>query len=325
MIQINVKPNPRQSPQSNPASTLYVATAYANPQNWRSRRELFRDFRAYMATLPNVRLFVGELAYGNDPFQVTTGQPDELQLRVPQILWHKENILNLVVKHKFPANWQYGAYCDGDFHFSRTDMAPVAIAEMQTNPWVQLFSSYSNLSGTHHILSSMPGFAYCRSQGEPCLREPTAGYAEVGACGGAWAFTRKAFESAGGLIDFCITGSADWHMAFGLAQAPDLHPELKACSPAYAGAIRDWQQRFANTATSRKPPGFVIAHGLHYWHGPIGDRAYGTRWRVLAANKFDPIHDLYRTADGVVQVIAAKQAIIDGIGEYFAARNEDAA
>jgi hypothetical protein len=41
----------------------------------------------------------------------------------------------------------------------------------------------------------------------------------VGATGGAWAFRRPAFDAVGGLLDTCILGSADWHMAFGLAGA----------------------------------------------------------------------------------------------------------
>lgn len=645
-----------------PDKTLCIAAAYSNPQNWRSRRALFEQFRAYMATLPNVRLFVGEIAYGNDPFQVTSASNhDDLQLRAPQILWHKENILDLVITRKFPVGWQYGAYVDGDFHFSRTDMAAATIKQLQSHGWVQMFSSYSNMSADHHILSSMPSFAYCRSKGKPCLPPfpPGCGYADVGACGGAWAFRRHAYEAVGGLIDFCVTGcyddktevftrrgwipfanltlndevfslspskvaewqpvtklyryrytgpmrqfkseavdllvtpnhrmvyekrnciyfekaeefnrpkssrsvpksqtwagrmpstipvdvtiedwvafvgiwlaegwtylatdketgghhyrigisqkqgnkycrisallkkfpiswhedergfvgnhkelftylrglgsrswdkhiptdikelpshileiflkwymlgdgnvdqakktnhtdswrmfttsaklrdgllevfiktgrwgayrvrqprtaqplksgraitsrrvgydiwvhrshnfhiksrhlseveyngevfccetphhtllvrrnqkmiwcgnSGDWHMAFGLVGAPDLHPEMKSCGPGYVGAIKAWQARAA--AAGNKTVGCVDAHGLHYWHGPLPDRAYGTRWNILRDHRYDPGHDVFRTHDGVVQLMAAKQAMGDGILKYFAARNEDA-
>jgi hypothetical protein len=53
--------------------TLHVAVAYSNPCRWRTRRELFENFRRHVAGLPNVRLYVGELAYGDRNFEVTSG------------------------------------------------------------------------------------------------------------------------------------------------------------------------------------------------------------------------------------------------------------
>src|SRR5260370_1321719 len=37
-----------------------------------------------------------------------------------------------------------------------------------------------------------------------------------GATGGAWAWRRHAFNTVGGMLDTCILGSGDWHMAFAL-------------------------------------------------------------------------------------------------------------
>src|SRR5260370_8205835 len=47
-----------------------------------------------------------------------------------------------------------------------------------------------------------------------------------GATGGAWSWARDAFEMAGGMLDTCVLGSAAWHQAFGLVQAPNLPPHL---------------------------------------------------------------------------------------------------
>jgi hypothetical protein len=52
--------------------TLHVACAYSNPFRWRARRELMNDFRHHMLATPNVCLYVGELAYGDRPFEVTS-------------------------------------------------------------------------------------------------------------------------------------------------------------------------------------------------------------------------------------------------------------
>ena len=51
-----------------------------------------------MRASPNVVLHVGELAYGDGPFEVTGDGLNDVRLRTSHVLWHKENILNLVVR-----------------------------------------------------------------------------------------------------------------------------------------------------------------------------------------------------------------------------------
>src|SRR5690242_18480192 len=100
------------------AGALYVAAAYSNPLRWRSRRVLFQEFRSWIESVPGVRLYVAELAYGGRPFEVTQpGNPADIQLRTVHELWHKENLLNLVIA-RFPASWQYGMILDGDIQFT---------------------------------------------------------------------------------------------------------------------------------------------------------------------------------------------------------------
>src|SRR5271165_364542 len=54
--------------------TLHVAVCYSNPFRWRTRRELANDCIRHLAGSPNVQLYIGELAYGARPFEVTKGQ-----------------------------------------------------------------------------------------------------------------------------------------------------------------------------------------------------------------------------------------------------------
>ena len=65
---------------------------------------------------------------------------------------------------------------------------------------------------------------------------------EPGATGGAWAWTREGFSSVGGLLDTCILGSGDWHVAFGLVGDKGLYSE-GLCTPAYVDSITRWQRR----------------------------------------------------------------------------------
>src|ERR1700735_4151726 len=106
----------RPSAQWSEDQTLHVAVAYSNPFRGRSRRELMNRFRDHMERQANVKLYVGELAYGDRPWEVTVPYREgDIQLRTEHELFHKENIQNEVIR-SFPADWKYGACFDGDFH-----------------------------------------------------------------------------------------------------------------------------------------------------------------------------------------------------------------
>ena len=174
--------------------TLHVAVCYSNPFRWRTRRELANDCIRHLAGSPNVKLYIGELAYGDRPFEVTEGNayephdsdPDDenanpalprryrrrrgtrgisnIQLRTQSELFHKENILNRVIQ-TFPAGWKYGAYVDADFHLTRHDWALETIHQLQHYDFVQPFSTYTDLSGKTYGTGQLPiqhnaGFAF---------------------------------------------------------------------------------------------------------------------------------------------------------------------
>jgi len=298
------------------AATLYVASAYINPQRWETRRRLFNNFRRHMEATPNVKLYVGELAYGDRPFEVTQeSQPGDCQFRTTTELWHKENLLNQTIA-RFPPDWQYGAYLDGDFHMTRQDWALETIHLLQHFDWVQLFSSYSDLTADHRPMSVVPSFAY--HWVERMGRQPR-GY-QAGSPGGGWAFRRSAFEACGGLLDICILGSGDWYMACGLAGVADHRPETERCRQDYRRAIQTWQGRAARL---RQNIGCLRNHAIHHFHGSKSRRGYSSRWQILREHAFDPHTDLYRDWQGIYQLTPDKPGLRDAIRRYFAARNED--
>jgi hypothetical protein len=302
---------------SNPwseAATLHVASAYINPQRWDTRRQLFNNFRRDMAATANAKLYVGELAYGERPFEVTNAShAGDFQFRTTTELWHKENLLNLIIS-RFPSDWQYGAYLDGDMHMTRRDWALEAIHLLQHYDFVQLFSSYQDLTADQRPLGARAGFAYNYGTTGIVRRS----YRD-GAPGGGWAFRRSAFDAVGGLLDICILGSGDSWMAYGLAGEPNNHPET-ARSGAYADAILAWQQR---ASVIKKNFSYLDNHAIHYFHGSKMRRGYSTRWQILLDNKFDPRTDLFRDWQGIYQLTPDKPALRDAIRRYFASRNED--
>lgn len=299
--------------------TLHVAAMYSNPQRWNTRLRLFNDFRRHMASMPNIRLYVGELAYGNRPFEVTSANcPTDFQFRSQDELWHKENILNLVIQ-QFDPGWEYGGYCDGDFHWTRHDLGVETIQELQHYDWVQMFSSHTNLGPDHQVLGNGVGYVAAIHQRLMQGKDPHT-YTWPGSPGGAWAFRREAFSKCGQLLDTCILGSGDYYMARALMMHEHEHPELYGCGPKYAESILAWHKR---AAVLRGNVGYVDAHACHHFHGPIKNRGYNWRWKILKENAYNPFEDIFRDARGVYRLTPDKPGFRDDLRRYFQSRNED--
>ena len=305
------------------------------------------NMRYHMEQSPNVVLHLGELAYGDRPHEVATAEnPVDVQLRTNHELFHKCNVLNAVIR-RFPPDWKYGAWIDADFHFTRHDWALEAVHQLQHYDFVQLFSSYADLSGPIYGTAQIPtritpGFAFNYIQagyrlpdgyqsggwkipgfkgdlsyGAPEVPGRPRG---VGATGGAWAFRRSAFDRVGGLLDQCILGHGDWFMAFGLVSepAPDMH--IDGYTPDYRAVIQNWQQR---AAALKKNIGYVDGFAIHHFHGSKMRRGYSSRDLILVKHQFAPSTDLHTDWQGIYQLNPDRPALRDAIRAYFISRNED--
>ena len=327
---------------------LHIVVPYSNCFRWRTRRELVNDCIRHLRQMANVDLHVVELAYGDRPFEVTGGHVNDVQLRTASELWHKEQLINIGVS-RFPADWKYGAYVDGDFHFTRHDLAIEAIHQLQHYDFAQLFSSYADLSGEtygtgHRPLRINNGFAYNYIQNGYRLPE---GYANggwrqaaagdsygseydsatlagaklgVGATGGAWAWRRSAFDAVGGMLDVCALGHGDWFMTFGLVgeDAPDMH--VDGYTADYRNTVAAWQR---NAAKLNKNIGYVDCFATHHFHGAKSRRGYSSRDTLLVKNQFSPTTDLKKDWQGVYALSGNKPAMRDDFRRYFISRSED--
>lgn len=325
------------------SQTLHVASVYFNPFRYRNRRELYHNFKEYIATVPNVRLHTVEVAFGERPFEVTG--PGDIQLRTQDTLWVKENALNIAVS-RFPDGWKYGSYLDGDVRFSRHDWALETIHALQHYAWVQPFSGYSFMSKDHRPIFIWHGFAYAYHKyfhgsreahlerfdktncgygsGEPANADETRKVkaAPPGATGLAWAFTREGFEATNGLLDTCILGSADWHMSFGLVgSASATHRETLGARKPYLESVRRWQDRAYSALHGNI--GYIDNFGTHFWHGDVANRGYMDRWQILRNFNFDPATDLVRDSQGLLRWAGNKPAMRDAVNRYFLSRQED--
>jgi hypothetical protein len=261
-----------------------------------------------------VHLVTIELAFNRRPFEVTDLiNPNHIQLRSDQELWHKEKMVNLAI-NRLPPDWKYVAWIDADVTFARSDWAEETVQRLQHYPMVQLFSQAVDLSPSYEILKQSTGIIWGHQEGIYDDRNSYTYYHP----GFAWAATREGFDQLGGLFDVAILGSGDFHMAralIGMGSGPN------GLSPGYKEQLNIWRKR-ADTFI-RGNVGYVPGMILHHWHGKKVNRKYRDRWKILTKHNYDPEFDLKPDSQGLYQFTTKNSPLEQDIRRYFQARNED--
>src|SRR5262249_54458516 len=146
-----------------------------------------------------------------------------VRVRARDVLWHKENLLGLAAQHT--PDWEYAATIDGDIHIVDPDWPICTLNALQLHKIVQITSELVFLGPTGQHLGKTSSIMrlYSEALAEDSLRcpssiydtDPPATLALKQHCypGGAWAYRREAWDAVGGLMDKCICGAADHHMA----------------------------------------------------------------------------------------------------------------
>ena len=311
-----VHPSQRQIHIEPISAPLYVVTAIFNPNRYMARGRLWEGFEKHVYDSGAIPITV-ELALRDRHHEVTRfDNPHHIQLRGESELWYKENLSNIGMA-RLPADWEYVAFVDADFLFTRPDWATETVHQLQHFDAVQMFTHLTYETYNHRSHGTLNGFAYSHCNQDTIPKE----YGHKGAVGGAWAFRRSAIDKLGGLLDCCILGSADWHMAFALAMRDDVHPDMNlSAAPQYVAAIQQWAER---AKSLRANIGYVDCHAIHHWHGPMSKRGYAWRSSILTGNQYNPLTDLSYDWQGVLRLTREKPKLRDEIRAYFRQRHED--
>ena len=339
-------------------SHLSVVTVISNPMRYYMRQHLYHGF-AKMVEEAGAKLYTVELALRDRHFEVTDpGNPQHIQLRSPDILWHKENLLNIGFRH-LPHDAEYVAWVDADVQFARPDWVQETLHQLQIYKVVQMWSHNIDYGPDHQPIAQCGSLfaSYMKNRNilQPINRKmpqpsvkpsaslavPVAPAAHVSGAlgtmsmlapeqeasapgmlhtGYAWAARRSAISDLGGLGDIGILGSGDRHMAYALLGQVQRSFPL-GISKSYVDYWLRWQDR-AEKHIERKV-GIVPGTVNHYWHGSKQHRRYQDRWKILVEDKFDPNLDLKYDFQGVLQLTGRNQKLRDDIIQYFAVRNED--
>jgi hypothetical protein len=296
------------------ADLLHVVTVMANPVRWESRLRLYRQFEQHMLE-SGVHLTTVECALGDRPFELDNPHVNHVKVRHKTLLWNKENLLNLGIAH-LPHDWKYVATNDADIMFRRPDWACETVHALQQYAVIQPWSDCYDL-GPHgeHVQHHR---SFCRQYHHGCLND-RCDY-DTAHPGYAWAYTRRALEETGGLIETASLGAGDRHMSFALIGCVDkqIAPGI---TEGYKRPLFHWQ-KLALQHINRNI-GYLPGTLEHFWHGRKQARKYWERWQILVKHKFDPAIDLKRNTYGVLELAGNKPGLAHALDHYFRERDED--
>ena len=295
---------------------LHVVTPIFNPFRYKSRIKLYEQFRKYVEDSGGI-LHTVEVAYADRDYTVTEpGKENQLQLRGPYELWHKERATNLLIQ-TLPRDWQYVACIDADVIFARPDWVNETIQLLQHYPVIQMFSEAVDLGPNYEILAKHKGIFASYLRGE--MTKVNGSYSKFHP-GFAWAYRRSTIDNMGGLYDEAILGGGDRFMALSFLGMPR-HSHPSEVSMGYKESMGKWAIRADQYI--RKDVGYMAGALLHYWHGPKVNRGYRTRWKILVDNAYDPEFDLKNDWQGLMQLTSRTPELKYQIRQYFSERNED--
>jgi hypothetical protein len=297
-------------------TTLHVIAVISNPCQFARRYILAREFMMRMERERNIKLYFVELAYGDQEFHVTDKKNKRhLQLRGSIPLWHKENMINIGVKKLLPPTWKAFAWIDADIEFENTSWALDTLKVLNGyKDIVQPFSHCVDMNKNMTAIGIYPSFGFQYSK-----KQPYGGIqANMWHPGYAWACTRKAYETMGGLYEVSILGAGDHNMSLSLLGKGDQSVNADA-TDGYKNSIEVFQDAAKNLRL-----GYVPGVIRHHFHGLKKNRKYMERWHILVDNAYDPFAHITKNKDGLlVPTAVCPPKILEDIVKYFKERNED--
>ena len=274
------------------------------------------EFINRMEREENVILYIVELIYPKQKFIITNqNNPRHLQIKANDILWHKENMINVGTK-LLPSDWKAFAWIDADIEFENPYFALDTLKILNGNcDIVQLFSHCIDMDQSEKTLGIHTSAGYNYIKGKNFCGKGV----DYWHPGYAWAMTRKAYESIGGLYELGILGSGDNIMLHSLlgnginSINKESHSDFKDSIVKYEMCIKNL--RFGYT------PGLI----RHYFHGSKKNRKYNDRWKILITYDYSPYKHIIK--DPNTGILSCTKEFSDDfkneIINYFSERNED--
>jgi hypothetical protein len=295
---------------------LHVIAVISNPAQFARRYILAKEFIHRMEEDQNVIVYVVELAYDTQKYHITDSKNKRhLQLRSNDILWHKENMINVGVNKLLPKGWKAFAWIDADVEFENPSWAKDTLKLLNGyKDIVQTFSHAIDMDTDESAMRIFTSFGYQYEKKQKYNKNQENFWHP----GYAWAITRKAYERIGGLYEYAILGSGDNIMSLCLINN-GLKGLNEASTDEYKRTVEEFQKKM-RTLRLGYTPGVL----RHHYHGSKQRRGYNDRWKILTENNYEPLQHVSYDKNGLlIPTISCPQDILDRIKVYFYDRQED--
>lgn len=299
---------------------LWVITTQFNPAGYKSLTNNYHRFAKHMID-SGVNLLTAELTY---PGQLATlTGPEVIHFQAESVMWHKERLLNLIIK-QLPPECDMVAWIDADILFTNQDWVKRTIEALTISPVVQMFEQCIMLDPEGAYYKDAYGFAFSLRSGfldNACGDRYSYYNGNHKHPGFAWAARRETIESWGGLYDRHILGGGDFQMCLALAGDEDAN-WYGRFGPIFSKDMLKWSKKCINSTKGKLA--FVPGMILHLWHGHSEDRQYVERSKCLVDYEFDPQNDITEDDHGIWRWNSNKPELHMKVAEYFNSRKEDA-
>ena len=323
---------------------LHVIGVYSNPRRYQARTRLLREWIARTLDA-HVELTLVEHAFGERPYELSKSDLGMEHVNLVQVrggpaheLWLKEGLINLGIA-RLPEDARYVCWEDTDVTHVQHDWAAETVHMLQHHRVGQTWSHSLDLAPNGE---SVPlhcnrdvDRSFCAAWLAGDIDQINGAYATQLQArsllpkgskkdprrhpGYSWAIRREVLNDIGRLLDWLVTGSADYHMA--LAFTGLLTKGDERMSAGYLRRLREFAKRC--DAYVKQDVGYVPGLILHHWHGPKRDRFYVDRYEILLESHFDPDVDLAYDVHGLPMLVSDNRELRDGLRRYLSKRNED--
>lgn len=286
---------------------IQVITTHYNPCGYEALRRNWERY-ASRITAQGARLLTVQVILGDEPTLDPVEPCGEIvTVGCRDVLWHKEDAINLAVSRYLPVDCEHVAWIDGDILLG-DGVLEHASQILRHYPVCQLFDTFEWLGpdgARQRKTATWTG-------GGPVL----SGRAH----GGAWAARREILERHG-LYDRAIAGGGD--TCFALACTGEIHmlKERGFCRTVQQH-WRAWAERLHDETRGRIS--HVPGTATHLYHGSIGRRQYRARHYKLDRLGYDPRHHVHTGDSGLLEwTQKARPELRDYLLKFFSRRRDD--
>jgi hypothetical protein len=294
------------------STDIAVITCVFNPVGYKQPRENFDRFTEKLEK-DGVPWYAIELAFFDRPYSLPASR-NIFQYRSNSILWHKENLLN-VLAGRLPPEIRKVIWADCDLIFSTPDWWKRASEMLEDKVVIQPFETalWHKPDGVAVYRTKRSFVQYLLTEAPQTAKQVDRPQSHPGF---AWGARREFFEK-GGLYPYNIIGGGDLSMALtfaGLKADCDWNEKVSRCLDAYAAGTTWINRRLGYL------PGVTVSH---MWHGDLKDRQLDKRRMVLKKHDYDPLVDISKDANGMWQWATNKPKLHQAVCNYFQGRKED--